>query len=317
MPQTRRILVISGSYYVSLPKSWIEINKLGKGDAVLLQITDEGALEIFPLPTLGETRLRSIEVEADEYVGRRIISAYLNGYDIIEVFSMKKIEEPLRKIIRKTASFLVGLEIVEETATRIILQCFSDTAVDPWPVIRRMSEVASSMYVDAVIALTSGNYDLAESVSKRDDGVDKLYFFTVRIIRSSMLSIRSVLRDRRVTPLQLLDYRLMSKALEEIADYGEDLGYKALEILEKGKCNNIDDLVKVVGLLRSSQRTILSSYRSGEVRRVVEAFKKLEEANLLLERYTDRPGLPQQIAEMITDLRHIAKIIGDLADLVF
>jgi len=61
----------------------------------------------------------------------------------------------------------------------------------------------------------------------------------------------------------------------------------------------------------------LSSYRSGEVRRVVEAFKKLEEANLLLERYTNRQGLPQQIAEMITDLRHIAKIIGDLADLVF
>lgn len=45
----RRIQVISGSAFISLPKTWIKMCDLGKGDGVGIVLREDGILEVSPI----------------------------------------------------------------------------------------------------------------------------------------------------------------------------------------------------------------------------------------------------------------------------
>ena len=45
----RKIQVISGSAFISLPKTWIKTRHLMKGDGVSIMLRDDGILEVSPI----------------------------------------------------------------------------------------------------------------------------------------------------------------------------------------------------------------------------------------------------------------------------
>ena len=233
----RRVIKIGNSYYISLPKKWVE-NILRSEKAVELILEENGELRIVPYSRKSESQGIHRRILYDEKVFRKILAGYLNGDDIIEVVAKnqlpRKFFEELNKFIRN----LIGLEVVEEDATRVVLQCFVSNEIDLEQIIHRMDNVTRSMYLDGARALVEGNKDIASNIIKRDDNVDRLYFLAVRGIRKS---IKDPLKPGE-QKLKHLDFRLVVRSLEQIGDYAEKIAVYVLKgfresssIIEKAK----------------------------------------------------------------------------------
>jgi len=93
------------------------------------------------------------------------------------------VREEVSTAIRK----LVGLEIVEEDATSMTVQSLLQPASMPVKsTLRRAYALAANMHREAEVALVRRDADLAVSVERRDDEVDRLYFLMVRQLRPAL-----------------------------------------------------------------------------------------------------------------------------------
>jgi phosphate uptake regulator len=277
--ELRRLVKIGRSIYVSLPRGWVESRGLGSG-SVLVAETVEGGLLLRPLGDREEAKVRRIEGGGV----RDVVKAYLAGYDVIEV--EKPADDLLKGGLEKLLKLLVGLEVVEESGSKLVLQCFIKGEYDVKGVLSRMDSLSRSMYVDAAAALESGDAAALESVRARDDKLDRLYFLAVRLIRSSIQSPEIGAQSR----LFLVDARLAAKILEEVGDEAERMTYS-----EPAK-----GLVDAARKVAEYQESVVASFLRG--RCYVERAPPLEPAG--------SPG-----AGGWTSLLRIRSLVSDLAEL--
>ena len=114
---------------VSLPKSWVDQMHLSRGDTVNLFTDNEGRLVIHPSLQMLKSRTRCIihasKVD-DKLLRRLVLGAYIAGHEVIEVnggnveFAPSQLE-----ILRKTLNELIGVGIVEQDTSRIVIQKLS------------------------------------------------------------------------------------------------------------------------------------------------------------------------------------------------
>jgi len=253
----RKVIKIGNSYYVSLPKSWIRRWGISDGELVDVSLREDGVLEILPLSTSDVPR--KLVVDCKEDLNRKIVSAYLHGYDVIEVaLGMCPLNEVLGKI-KPLLSILTGLEVVEEDSNKISLQCFIRSDYSVVQLLKLMDKLSRGMYLDALKSLLKKDNKLAESVIERDNRVDRLYFLTVRVIRTSLLKGSLSSKER----LLLMDMRLLARDLEEIADISEEIAKTSLKLLNKSYSETIClKLESVAKKLSDVQEKIVNSVLS-------------------------------------------------------
>jgi len=90
-----------------------------------------------------------------------------------------------------------------------------------------MSKMATSMVQDAINSVTSGEIDLAKSVIKRDEQVNEI---NRQIFRELLISMME--KPKKIS--SLIQYLLVSKNLERMADHATNIAESAIFIL-KGK----------------------------------------------------------------------------------
>ena len=211
-----------GSFLLSLPKDWVKRNGLDAGSIIRLSEGEGGAL-LLSAEAGADIERGSIALIKDPAgIERQIRAQYLLGVDTIVIDlggrrMVPSIREEAKEAIRK----LIGLEIVEEGANSMTIQCLlQPTSMPIKSTLRRTYSLAANMHKEAELALLTGDVELAESVSKRDEEVDRLYFLLVRQLR---LAIRNpTIADRLgVRPAECLDLRMAAKYVETIADYSE------------------------------------------------------------------------------------------------
>ncbi len=200
-----------------IPKSWAEEHGLHRGCTVSINETSDGKLLIDPKYDV-EPSLRTVTLKIGSYLSREIVGNYLLGFDIIRVKAKKRIGVEMRDIVKKTVSRLIGLEIVEEDYSGIVLQCLLDpSGFLPEKILRRGYAIAAGMHRDVVNALVDGDVRLAKSVIARDEEVNRLYFLLVRILRT-IIQNPSLSEKLGVRPIECLDYRLAASLVEAIGD---------------------------------------------------------------------------------------------------
>ena len=174
-----------GSYVISIPKSWIEKNRLKKGDLVAI---DEGSDQLVLHPNnLAKKEESKITIEASnkslELIKAEVVSAYLNNYDNIEIISKDlKTNAPA---IKSMLMDLAGLEILEQTSSRILAKDLIDiqeVSVDT--LIRRMDIIIRAMIEDVIKSVNKNCH--YESIYQRDFDVNRLYFLAKRVIRNAI-----------------------------------------------------------------------------------------------------------------------------------
>jgi phosphate uptake regulator len=128
-------------------------------------------------------RVAIIEAGVDpESTSRRIIAAYIMGYDKITVKG--DINASTRNAVRETViRKLPGVEIIDESDNEITMLALLDHRSIPLnTAAERLVRAASSMLKDACIALREVNAELASEIIREDDSIDRAYFYVIRLI---------------------------------------------------------------------------------------------------------------------------------------
>ncbi len=208
----------TGTFFVCLPRDWATKNGLKKGALVNLDVTNDGKLLVDAQYT-AEPLPRATSLNVGPYLGREIIGRYLLGYDCIDILAKDRIDSAVRKVVKSTAVSLAGLEIVEETSSKISLQTLMQqpSGFLPEKILQRNYAIVAGMIRDAANSFIYGDVELATNVTERDAESNKLYFLLVRILRTIIQNPR-LTEKLGITPIECLDYRLAASLIEGIGD---------------------------------------------------------------------------------------------------
>jgi len=218
----------TGTFFVCLPRSWAEQHGLRKGTLVALDETD-GKLLINPKYN-AEQLPRVTTLNAGPYLRREIIGRYLLGFDIIRIEAKERIDFDFRNIVKTTVGSLIGLEIVEETYSQIVLQCLLEpSGFPPEKILRRNYAIVAGMNRDSANSFIDGDLQLAKSVIARDDESNRLYFLLVRILRT-IIQNPSLSEKLGITPIECVDYRLAASLIEAMGDTCVQVAAKTIEL---------------------------------------------------------------------------------------
>jgi len=275
-----------GTFFVCLPKDWAERSGLERSSLVSISETSDGRL-VIDAKYSAERAPQVVVVRPTPLLDREIVGKYLLGFDIIRVEAGDRISPEDRERIKLASSRLIGLEIIEEDYAKIVMQCLLEpSAFPPEKILRREYSIASGMHRDAVTALVEGDVRLAKNVVARDDEVNRLYFLSVRILRT-VIQNPGLSEKLGILPIDCLDYRLAASLVEGIGDQSVRIAELATK-LENVKVGR--DLAQVVlrlhGVAYESHENALKALFSRDIplaeavrnerQKVVDAFREVE-----------------------------------------
>jgi phosphate uptake regulator len=171
--------------------------------------------------------------EKPDSVVRRLVSSYVNGYNIIQVRSTEKRIDletrfAIKDFVRKK---LVGTEILSDLPNELTLQIllsYSELSVKD--ALRRMSLIAASMHRDAVQTLSTDNPRIAKEIVNMDDEVDRFSFYVIRLLNVASMDAHVLKESGIGTPRQCLGYRLITKSVERMADHATNIAENRLAL---------------------------------------------------------------------------------------
>jgi len=311
----------SGTFFVCLPKEWAERNGLDRGFVIAISETADGRL-VIDAEYGTESAPQVAVVRPTPHLDREIIEKYLLGYDIIRVEAKERISLGDRDRVKRTSSRLVGLEIVEEDQSRIVMQCLLEpSAFPPEKILRREYSIASGMHRDAVTALVEGDVHLGKNVVARDNEVDRLYFLLVRILRT-VIQNPGLSEKLEILPIDCLDYRLVASLVESIGDQSVQVAEKAVKLGSAKIVGKLSQLVlRFHKVVYDSHENALRAMFSRNVS-LAESVGAREEkiASVLREIESVAQAQPVEVASQIlaavSSLGRIYDHSVDIADLV-
>ena len=224
----RKVQEIGGTYLISIPIDWARRSGLTKGSIVAIVEREDGCITVDPQYSL-ENNVETATIHPTRFLEREITGKYLLGFDIIKISGEPRLLPEIYERVRTNVRRLIGLEIVEEDANKIVLQCLLEpSALPPERIIRREHLLASSMHRDVLTSLNESNAPLATSIIERDEEVDRLYFLLVRLLRMIVLKPHLSVK-LGLSMIDCLDYRLMANYIEAIADYSQEVAMNVIQ----------------------------------------------------------------------------------------
>ena len=313
-----------GTLVISLPKPWARRMGVRKGSILSIREMPGGQLLIEPFTGEAEgpsSVMIDCRGRSPDEVAWAVIGAYLLGYDTIEVVD-ESMRPDVKAVVRKVARSLAGLEIVDEDSKRMVIDCLVDPAsVDPKTLLARKNAITISMHSDALLALAGGDGALAKMVVDRDEEVDRLYFLTVRLLRTAIRDPKLAGRFG-LTPVDCLDYRMAAKLVEFIGDHAVDMARLVFDLPPGSSLEAISGgLEDTRGLLREMQEAAVRSFlakKEGLVSRVKEELKS-KISGVLEGLMAETEGLGQLSHLALSAIHLVEEIVKccvDIADLV-
>ena len=311
----------SGTFFVCLPKDWAERSGLDRGSVIAVSETSDGRL-IIDTEYDVEPSPQTAVIKSTSHLEREIIEKYLLGYDAIQVEAKKRISLSDRERVKQTSSRLVGLEIIEEDYSKIVMQCLLEpSAFPPERILRREYSIASGMHRDAVTALVEGDVHLAKNVVARDNEVDRLYFLLVRILRTVIQNPR-LSEKLGILPIDCLDYRLAASLVESIADRSVQIAEKSIQLGGAKTAEELSQLIlKLHGVVYEAHENALRAMFSRDVSLAQSVSAEREKVAALIQEVEKAVhGQPVEFAPhvpaVISSMSRIYDHSVDIADLV-
>jgi len=309
-----------GTFFVCLPKKWAERNGLNRGSLVSISEGMSGQL-VIDVKYGTEPQPQVVVIKPTPFLDREIVGNYLLGYDLIRVEAKDKITSSDREHVKQAASRLIGLEIVEDNYSTIMMQCLLEpSAFPPEKILRREYSISSSMHRDAVTAFIEGDAHLAKNVMDRDNEVDRLYFLLVRILRTVIRNPR-LSEKLGILPIECLDYRLASSLVEAIGDQSSQIAQNAINLPQKVAKETSQIILRFHTKVYESHEIALNALFSRDVSTAESVRAKQEVVNkVFLEVQEAARNQPVEIVPPTLDtassLNRIYDYSVDIADLV-
>ena len=214
MTEFRKLMAFgNSSFVVSVPKDWVEKNRLKKGDVL---IVDERPNELtFASKDSSERRqVRDAAISAAgksiQEIKTEITALYINNFDVVMVTEVGSAAKEIKNVFHG----LVGMEIIDETTTKIVAKDMLDIKeVSMSNVVRRVDIILRSMLEDS--QAFSGVE--AESVYERDKEVNRLTLLGFRTARAAANNPR-LLRLFETTYWNIMVSKQILSHLERFGD---------------------------------------------------------------------------------------------------
>jgi len=315
----RRLQRIGSSILVTLPKEWVDANKLGKSSEVEIETgQDSLSISINKEQRPSKEIVISYPLPKDENIVADITGAYLLGYDIIKIQGKNSIPVEDREKIRSSMRRLVGMEIIDEDATNVNMQFLLDeTALQPEKILKRISSLALGMYSDVVTGLFSDDKSNLLTLSNRDVEVNRQYFLLVRLIRSTMIDVR-LAGAFSLENIDILDYRVAANILENAGDIIVELGNLiANSSLSNNDLKQLYEIVKDFEPIATlSIDAFTQNNRALAIQAISQHKKYQEKMSKFRTSLEKKKQIPINYLDLIYMFERITKSWVDLVDLV-
>jgi len=242
------------SYIVSVPKAWVTKNRLKKGDTLVVEEKPH-ELTLFAHGTEERRKLHEISIEtrnkSDQHIKTEITSAYVNNYDLITVLGENKSLKLAKTVFRG----LAGMEVLEETATKIVGKELLDIKEVPMQsLVRRIDNIIRCMLTDLLVLQDN----LKESLYDRDAEVNRLTLLAFRTSRAAMENPR-VLRLFGTTYLNIVITKDVVFRLERFGDQIKRLA-KVVESGTLKEPKRLKEFKRVYGAVSNQYEKVMKVY---------------------------------------------------------
>jgi AbrB family looped-hinge helix DNA binding protein len=229
----RRVLKAGhSSIAVTLPKPWAEAMNLRPGDVVVFDQNDDGTLYLKPAPTPGAPVAGSpylVQARAFDTPGvltRLVMGAYRVGHDAIEIRTEVPLTPERIEELQAVSRGLLGVSVVAQEPTRIVLQNFIDPSKYGLPqLVQRMKMILIAFLDESEEMLQRRTH--SRRLGSLQEETNKVLAL---LVRQLFLASRDWALARRIgspDPRQLLEWRVVVQSLEEL---GELLHHVAEEV---------------------------------------------------------------------------------------
>ncbi len=218
---TRKVQMTGKStFIVTLPKRWAVASGLAAGSMVSISYRDDGAIVVTPPGYKAPTRVKKLKYDEQiDELRRNIIGAYvIGGYQFIEIRG-SYIPQKIKKEIRGMCHNLIGIEVIEETDDKVVIQDLLDT--DEFTLekgFKRMSSLVYLMLNDVINVLKVKDSGLLNEIIARDDDVDRMYMLVSKQYINRLDPNRVSKRDE-LNLIESFYYRLAAQNIERIGDH--------------------------------------------------------------------------------------------------
>ncbi|HKS59583.1 MAG TPA: AbrB/MazE/SpoVT family DNA-binding domain-containing protein [Thermoplasmata archaeon] len=220
----RRVLKAGhSSIAVTLPKPWAEAMNLRPGDLVVFDQNDDGTLFLKPAPTPGNGQvgapylLQARSFDTPGVLERLVVGAYRVGHDAIEIRTEQPLAPERVEELLDAARRLLGVSVVAQEPTRVVLQNFIDPSKYGLPqLVQRMKMILVAYMEEAEELLQR------RPRSRRLPSLaEETHRVLALLVRQLFLASRDWSLARRIgspDPRQLLEWRVVVHALEELGE---------------------------------------------------------------------------------------------------
>ncbi|HEY9246475.1 MAG TPA: PhoU domain-containing protein, partial [Candidatus Methanoperedens sp.] len=265
------------------------------------------------------TKSLNIDGKAGEPLIRDIIATYVAGYRITELKG-KSISLEQKKDITAIVKKLIGIEIIEETHEKIIIQDISNPGDMPIDMSFRRMYIKVQWTLNSVIrAMGADDVSLASEVIRQDDEIDRLHLLISKQFMDILLHSR-ISEKSELGLAGAFYYRLASDQLERMSDHAGKIAGIFLDSREKIPRSILDEIIKIGTVSYQLVNDSVVSFTKCNVElanRVIEEHKKIgEELHRVRNQITiSSPAVIMSIGLTTDSVRRIGDYAANIAEL--
>jgi phosphate uptake regulator len=310
------------TFIISLPKHWIKSNNIKVHDKLVILENEDGSLIIYPYNKFKRKDESIITVDFKIYnsyeeVLRECIALYLAGYQSIKVINITSNLHELKEELRER---LVGIEIIDETINSFTIHVFtSSIEVNIEKILDRMFSIVHLMF-ENFISFVKGEVDYYKRIIELDTDVDRFYNFISRQINQALDNSYLVYELGLNNKLECIEYKLVARALERIADHIEEMVsnfIKLVNVSEEIK----NEIVNLSGKIKENFKDMLITFLKKDKEKanksiiniiaILNDIRNLTEN--LLKNYSDKQELTS-LKLILESLKRISEYTIDIAE---
>ncbi|MEM3506507.1 MAG: phosphate uptake regulator PhoU [Candidatus Bathyarchaeia archaeon] len=328
---TRKVQQVgNATLTISLPRNWVKSLGIKRGDLIVLTTQEDGSLNLIPSNLIKfKERIKKVVINSDfcsepGIIERLIIGNYIIGFDIIQIVSSKRIQTSQMDEIRGAVKKLIGLGIIEETQSQVVIQCSIDPEKFSLPsTLRRLYSIASTMHEEAIHSLINSDIEMAKGVIERENEANAIYWLILRILYLAQEDKEIAKKVGIKKQKEILEYKLIVHFLERIADWGENIAKSVIPI-ESSKVKLPKQLIEKISQLSDLAHGLC--YKSIEcvythdinlansVINTFESIVEFKDNELIKELPIQAPSYIVYVTRILWGIRRISELAAEMAE---
>jgi phosphate uptake regulator len=310
-----------GAFLITIPKDWVSKMGVEEGGHVHMELEEE---DLVVSPVNKRQMAQSRPLDIDRIRDRKMLelsigASYMQGHDFTEIISKDKILPEQKHWIRETVDNLIGVEVAEEYAGKVVLQNLVDPKnFDVDVQMKKFNESSLAVLNDAVVGFVKGDLELAQDAYERGLQSTRVYKLLIRLLLQ-ILGNRKLRGELKVYDVTGLLARILAvKDLGRCAYYAYRVAQHVTEIDSRVEHEILVTIQKMAKTTMGMQEEAFEAFVKKDLDRASVVIDRMEEVRKHYEEIfaTAPAGLMASLpfSLIVRDIRGVAGYAVALAD---